>query len=88
MAPWNFERQEVGPHDVQFDIQFYGVCHIDLHQIRDDWDGSIFPMFPGYEIVGKVLEVGSHVKKFKVEILPERVVWLIPAGLAIIVKKD
>lgn len=66
LAPWNFERREVGPHDVQFDIQFCGVCHSDLHQIRDDWGGGIFPMVPGHEIVGKVVKVGSHVKKFKV----------------------
>lgn len=66
LAPWSFERREVGPHDVQFDIQFCGVCHSDLHQIKDDWGGSIFPMVPGHEIVGKVVKVGSHVKKFKV----------------------
>ena len=66
LAPWNFQRREVGPHDVQFDIQFCGVCHSDLHQIKDDWGGSIFPMVPGHEIVGKVIKVGSHVKKFKV----------------------
>ena len=66
LAPWNFERREVGPHDVQFDIQFCGVCHSDLHQIRNDWFEGIFPMVPGHEIVGKVVKVGSHVKKFKV----------------------
>jgi len=66
LAPWSFERREPGPHDVQFDIQFCGVCHSDLHQIRDEWGGSIFPMVPGHEIVGKVVAVGSHVKKFKV----------------------
>jgi uncharacterized zinc-type alcohol dehydrogenase-like protein len=66
LAPWDFERREVGPHDVQFDIQFCGVCHSDLHQIKDDWGGGIFPMVPGHEIVGKVIKVGSHVKKFKV----------------------
>jgi uncharacterized zinc-type alcohol dehydrogenase-like protein len=66
LAPWTFERREVGPHDVQFDIQFCGVCHSDLHQIKDDWGGSIFPMVPGHEIVGKVTKIGSHVKKFKV----------------------
>jgi uncharacterized zinc-type alcohol dehydrogenase-like protein len=66
LALWNFERREVGPHDVQFDIQFCGVCHSDLHQIKDDWGGGIFPMVPGHEIVGKVIKVGSHVKKFKV----------------------
>ncbi|XZF15916.1 NAD(P)-dependent alcohol dehydrogenase [Chitinophagaceae bacterium MMS25-I14] len=66
LAPWNFERRELGPHDVQFDILYCGVCHSDLHQIRDEWGGSIFPMVPGHEIVGKVVAVGDHVTKFKV----------------------
>ena len=66
LAPWSFERREVGPHDVQFDIQFCGVCHSDLHQIKDDWGGAIYPMVPGHEIVGKVVKVGAHVTKFKV----------------------
>src|SRR4051812_16088583 len=65
LAPWTFERREVGPHDVQFDILFCGVCHSDLHQIKDEWGGSIFPMVPGHEIVGRVVKVGDHVKKFK-----------------------
>ncbi len=66
LAPWRFERREPGPHDVQFDILFCGVCHSDLHQIKNDWGGSMFPMVPGHEIVGKVVAVGSHVKKFKI----------------------
>ena len=66
LAPWNFERREVGPHDVQFDIQFCGVCHSDLHQIKNDWFPGIFPMVPGHEIVGKVIKVGDKVTKFKV----------------------
>jgi len=66
LAPWDFERREVGPHDVQFDIQYCGVCHSDLHQIKNDWFPGIFPMVPGHEIVGKVVAVGDHVKKFKV----------------------
>ncbi|HEY9044814.1 MAG TPA: NAD(P)-dependent alcohol dehydrogenase [Ohtaekwangia sp.] len=66
LAPWNFERREVGAHDVQFDILYCGICHSDLHQIRDEWGGSVFPMVPGHEIVGKVVKVGAHVKKFKV----------------------
>jgi uncharacterized zinc-type alcohol dehydrogenase-like protein len=66
LAPWDFQRREVGPHDVQFDILFCGVCHSDLHQIRDEWFKGIFPMVPGHEIVGKVVKVGDHVKKFKV----------------------
>lgn len=66
LAPWDFERREVGPHDVQFDILYCGVCHSDLHQIRNEWFPGIFPMVPGHEIVGRVVKVGSHVKKFKV----------------------
>lgn len=65
VAPWDFERREVGPHDVAFDIHYCGVCHSDLHQIRDEWGGSIFPMVPGHEIVGRVTKVGEHVKGFK-----------------------
>jgi alcohol dehydrogenase (NADP+) len=66
LAPWDFQRRDVGPHDVQFDILFCGVCHSDLHQIRNEWFEGIFPMVPGHEIVGKVVKVGDHVKKFKV----------------------
>src|SRR6201996_7921858 len=65
LAPWDFERREVGPHDVQIEIQYCGVCHSDLHQIKNDWFPGIFPMVPGHEIVGKVIKVGDHVKKFK-----------------------
>ncbi len=66
LAPWTFERRDVGAHDVQFDILFCGVCHSDLHQIKNDWFPGIFPMVPGHEIVGRVIKVGDHVKKFKV----------------------
>ncbi|WP_447640628.1 MULTISPECIES: NAD(P)-dependent alcohol dehydrogenase [Chitinophagaceae] len=66
LEPWNFERREVGPKDVQFDILYCGVCHSDLHQIRNDWFEGIFPMVPGHEIVGKVVKVGNEVTKFKV----------------------
>lgn len=66
LAPWNFQRRDVGPHDVQFDIAYCGVCHSDLHQIRNEWFPGIFPMVPGHEIVGRVIKVGSQVRKFKV----------------------
>jgi uncharacterized zinc-type alcohol dehydrogenase-like protein len=65
LAPFNFDRREPGPHDVQFDILFCGVCHSDIHQVRNEWGNSIYPMVPGHEIVGKVTKVGSEVKKFK-----------------------
>lgn len=66
LAPWNFERREVGPNDVQFDILYCGVCHSDLHQINDDWGPGIFPMVPGHEIIGKVKQVGANVKRYKI----------------------
>lgn len=66
MEKWTFERREVGAKDVQFDIAYCGVCHSDLHQIRNDWFEGIFPMVPGHEIVGKVVKVGDEVTKFKV----------------------
>lgn len=65
LAPFNFQRRTPGPHDVQLDILYCGVCHSDLHQIRNEWGGSIFPMVPGHEIVGRVTQVGSGVVKFK-----------------------
>ena len=65
LAPYDFDRRDVGPHDVQVEILFCGVCHSDLHQAWDEWGGSIYPMVPGHEIVGKVVRVGEHVTKFK-----------------------
>ncbi|MDQ7947983.1 MAG: NAD(P)-dependent alcohol dehydrogenase [Pedobacter sp.] len=65
LAPWNFERREVGAHDVQIEILYCGVCHSDLHQIKNDWFPGVFPMVPGHEIVGKIVKVGDHVKNFK-----------------------
>ena len=66
MAAWDFERRAVGPNDVQIEISYCGVCHSDLHQIKNDWFPGIFPMVPGHEIVGRVVKVGDHVKNFKV----------------------
>lgn len=65
LTPFDFERRELKEHDVLVEILFSGVCHSDLHQVRDEWGGSIYPMVPGHEIVGKVVKVGSHVSKFK-----------------------
>ena len=65
LAPWTFQRRLPGPKDVHFDILFCGVCHSDLHQIRNDWFPGIFPMVPGHEIVGKVVAIGKEVTKFK-----------------------
>lgn len=65
LEPFNFERREPGPHDVLIEIIYCGVCHSDIHQARDEWGGSIYPMVPGHEIVGRVTRTGSEVTKFK-----------------------
>ncbi len=62
---FSFERRDPGPQDVVIDIEYCGVCHSDIHQARDEWGGSIFPMVPGHEIVGTVSAVGRDVKRFK-----------------------
>lgn len=66
LAPWNFERREVGNHDVQIEILYCGVCHTDIHNIKNEWFPGIFPMIPGHEIVGRVVKVGDNAKKFKI----------------------
>lgn len=65
LTPFNFQRREPGPHDVLIDIQYCGVCHSDLHQVRGEWGRSTYPMVPGHEIVGKISKVGDQVKNFK-----------------------
>ena len=66
LGPFEVDRREVGPHDVLIEIAFCGVCHSDIHQVRDEWGGSKFPMVPGHEIVGRITQVGAHVQGFKV----------------------
>jgi uncharacterized zinc-type alcohol dehydrogenase-like protein len=66
LQPFSFERREVGPQDVLITITHCGVCHSDIHQARDEWGGSIFPMVPGHEIVGTIMQVGGAVKQFHV----------------------
>ena len=59
-------RREVAAHDVKIEILYCGVCHSDLHTARNEWHNTVYPNVPGHEVVGKVVSVGSHVKKFKV----------------------
>ena len=66
LAPFNFNRREVGPNDVQIAITYCGVCHSDIHQVRNEWGGSIYPMVPGHEIVGHITRIGSAVTSFKI----------------------
>ena len=65
LTPFHFDRREPGPNDVVVAIDYCGICHSDIHQARDEWGGSIYPMVPGHEIVGRVKAVGSAVTKFK-----------------------
>ncbi|WNG21063.1 NAD(P)-dependent alcohol dehydrogenase [Cystobacter fuscus] len=66
LAPFSFERREPGPHDVLIDILFCGVCHSDIHTVRDEWGKAKYPLVPGHEIVGKVAQVGQSVTRYKV----------------------
>ncbi len=54
LEPFEFERREVGAKDILIEIEYCGVCHSDIHQARNEWGNSIFPMVPGHEIVGRV----------------------------------
>jgi uncharacterized zinc-type alcohol dehydrogenase-like protein len=65
LVPFQVERREPGPQDVEIDVLFCGICHSDVHQARDEWGGASFPMVPGHEIVGRVRRTGSAVTRFK-----------------------
>jgi uncharacterized zinc-type alcohol dehydrogenase-like protein len=66
LKPLNIERRAVGKDDVKIDITYCGVCHSDIHTARNEWHGSTYPVVPGHEIVGRVLEVGDNVSSYKV----------------------
>ena len=66
LAPWEIQRRTTGNQDVRIQIMYCGVCHSDLHTARNEWQNTIYPSVPGHEIVGRVTEVGSDVKNFKV----------------------
>jgi uncharacterized zinc-type alcohol dehydrogenase-like protein len=65
LAPFSFARREPLPQDVQLEILYCGVCHSDLHTVRNEWKNITYPVVPGHEIVGRVTAVGSEVKRFK-----------------------
>lgn len=65
LAPYQIERRALGPHDVHIEILFCGICHTDLHFVRNEWKNTIYPVVPGHEIVGKITGVGKDVKTFK-----------------------
>jgi uncharacterized zinc-type alcohol dehydrogenase-like protein len=79
LVPFRFERREPGSKDVVVEIAFCGICHSDIHQVRGEWNNSIYPMVPGHEIVGRVTAAGNAVTKFKAGDL---------AGVGVIVDSD
>ena len=66
LQPWTFDRREPGDKDVRIDIAFCGICHSDLHTVRDEWGAAAHPVVPGHEIAGRVTKIGKKVSKFKV----------------------
>lgn len=67
LAPFSFERRDPRERDVQIEILYCGVCHSDLHTVRGEWGGTLYPSLPGHEIVGRVTRVGSGVQRFKAD---------------------
>jgi uncharacterized zinc-type alcohol dehydrogenase-like protein len=65
LAPFHFDRRDPGAGDVALDIDFCGICHSDIHQVRNEWGNAMYPMVPGHEIVGRVTAVGAGVTRFK-----------------------
>jgi uncharacterized zinc-type alcohol dehydrogenase-like protein len=66
LAPYSFSRREPREHDIVIEIHYCGICHSDIHQVSDEWGGSTFPMVPGHEIAGIVLQAGTNVTRYKV----------------------
>ncbi|KAG6645740.1 hypothetical protein I3843_08G137700 [Carya illinoinensis] len=66
LSPFKFSRRATGDKDVRFKVLYCGICHTDLHRIKNEWGTSKYPLVPGHEIVGEVTEVGNEVKKVKV----------------------
>jgi uncharacterized zinc-type alcohol dehydrogenase-like protein len=66
LKPYSFQRRSLRPNDVAMEILYCGVCHSDLHQVRNDWVGTLYPVVPGHEIVGRVTAIGSDVRRYKI----------------------
>lgn len=66
LAPFQLDRREPGADDVEIKILYCGVCHSDIHTARNEWGGTMYPVVPGHEIVGKVTRVGQNVNRFKI----------------------
>ena len=66
LVPFDYTPRTLRDHDVQIKVLFCGVCHSDLHQARNEWSNTLFPVVPGHEIVGRVSAVGNHVSRYQV----------------------
>lgn len=66
LAPFKIDRRKLGINDVSIDIEFCGVCHTDIHYVKNEWGGTHYPVVPGHEIIGKVADLGSAVKHLKI----------------------
>ena len=66
LVPFTFERREPNADDVVIAIQYCGVCHSDIHTVRNEWRNAVYPIVPGHEIVGVVTAIGANVSKFKI----------------------
>lgn len=66
LSTFEFERRDIGDHDVSLDISYAGICHSDIHQVAEEWGPALFPMVPGHEIAGVVTATGPSVTKFSV----------------------
>jgi uncharacterized zinc-type alcohol dehydrogenase-like protein len=65
LAPFTFQYRDPDANEIEIQILFCGICHTDVHQVRNEWNGTIYPCVPGHEIIGRVTKTGSRVKKFK-----------------------
>lgn len=66
LTPFSFERRALRPDDVAVEILYSGICHSDLHFARNDWGITVYPVVPGHEIIGKVIEVGARASRHKI----------------------
>ena len=61
LKPFEFERQEAGQHEIEIEVQYCGVCHSDIHQVKNEWSNTVYPCVPGHEVVGRVTRTGQGV---------------------------
>ena len=66
LRPFEFERQEAGPNEIEIEVQYCGVCHSDIHQVKNDWSNTVYPCVPGHEVVGRVTKAGPGVTRHAV----------------------